>query len=62
MEQLTDTKRTLEGKWQGYQGMDLAAALVAYTAKHHKQPRYWAQVPNLLLLGPIDEKQEEVTP
>jgi hypothetical protein len=53
----------MEGKWQGYQGMDLAAALVAYTAKHHKQPRYWATVPpDLLLLGPIEERQEDVTP
>ena len=62
MEQLTDTKRTLEGKWQGYQRMDLAAALVAYVAKHHKEPRYWATVPNLLLLGPIEEPTREVTP
>ena len=62
MEQLGDTRQTMEGKWQGYQHMDLAAALVAYMAKHHKQPRYWAQVPNLLLLGPIEEPTREVTP
>jgi len=63
MEQLSDTRQTLEGKWQGYQRMDLAAALVAYMAKHHKAPRYWATVPpDLLLLGPIEERQEDVTP
>jgi hypothetical protein len=61
MEQLSDTRQTYEGKWQGYPpGMDLAAALVAYMAKHHKEPRYWAQVPNLLLLGPIEETVREV--
>jgi hypothetical protein len=31
-------------------------------AKHHKEPRYWAKVPNLLLLGPIEERTAEVTP
>jgi hypothetical protein len=62
MEQLEDTRQTYEGKWQGYQGMDLAAALVAYMAKHHKEPRYYATVPNLLLLGPIEETVREVTP
>ena len=61
-EQLGDTRQTLEGKWQGYQGMGLAAALVAYVTKHHKQPRFWATVPNLLLLGPIEEPTREATP
>ncbi len=63
MEELGDTRQTYEGKWQGYPpGTALPEAIVHYMAKHHKEPRYWAKVPNLLLLGPIEERTAEVTP
>lgn len=65
MEQLIDMQETLRGAWRGYQGMTLEQATKLYYARFGAEPRQWAMVPpDMLLLGPIDERgnvQREVT-
>ena len=57
MEQI-DERATRKGAWGSYQGYTPEQAAELFRKRYGHEPKHWAEVPNLLLLGPIESTRE----